>query len=541
MKDNRIIEYIMPVRIKAAEGGIVNVLSLLREKPPQIGLNETEYAETDGGGYLILDFGRELSGGVRILTYRAEGDAQVRLRFGESLSETCSEPKGLQEGATATNDHSLRDFYIKLVSLSDMRFGNTGFRFVRLDFPAGSKIKIKNIFAAFEHRDLKRSGRFECSDPAVNRIFDTAAYTVELCMQGMLWDGIKRDRLVWIGDMHPETLAVISLFGADPCIEQALSFVRGETPLPAFMNNIPSYSFWWPAIIADYYLHNGNIVFLERERDYITSLVSLIDALVEKDGSMRLPRYFLDWPTADAEGRAGTYALCAYAMEKAKVIYRALGEDESVLDGIAGRIDRSLRGGDFKQVTAMRVFAGFDSAEDVVGRLLLHGAHGMSTFMSYYILSSVAMAGRTKDALQMMRDYYGGMLERGATTFWEDFDLSWLEGSGRIDEFPKKGQKDLHGDFGAYCYKGFRHSLCHGWSGGPVPFLMHYVLGIREAAAGCKKMLFAPDLCGLKWARGTYPVPQGNVEISLTETRSGVKAEINAPAGIEIVRRKVRQ
>ena len=93
MKDNRIIEYIMPVRIKAAEGGIVNVLSLLREKPPQIGLNETEYAETDGGGYLILDFGRELSGGVRILTYRAEGDAQVRLRFGESLSETCSERK----------------------------------------------------------------------------------------------------------------------------------------------------------------------------------------------------------------------------------------------------------------------------------------------------------------------------------------------------------------------------------------------------------------------------------------------------------------
>lgn len=68
MKENRIIEYLMPQRIKAVEGNIVNVQSLLREKAPQIGLTETEYAEIDGGGYLILDFGRELSGGIRILT-----------------------------------------------------------------------------------------------------------------------------------------------------------------------------------------------------------------------------------------------------------------------------------------------------------------------------------------------------------------------------------------------------------------------------------------------------------------------------------------
>lgn len=538
MKENRIIEYLMPQRIKAVAGNIGNVRSLLWEKAPQIGLNETEYAEIDGGGYLILDFGRELSGGIRILTYKAEGNAKVRLRFGESLTETCSEPKGTREGATATNDHSLRDFEVKLVSLSDMRFGNTGFRFVRLDFPSNCKIKLKNIFAAFEHRDLKRLGRFECSDSTVNRIFDTAAYTVELCIQSMLWDGIKRDRLVWVGDMHPETLAVVSLFGEDPCVEQALAFAREETPLPAFMNNIPSYSFWWLVIIADYYLHNGNIAFLEQEGDYIKSLVCQIDALVEKDGSMRLSRYFLDWPTADTEGRAGTYALCAYAMRKAKIIYRALKEDCTVLDGILHRIECTLKGGAFKQVTAMRVLAGFDKAEDVVGCLIGNGARGMSTFMSYYILSSVAMAGRTKEALQMMREYYGGMLERGATTFWEDFDISWLNDSGRIDEFPKEGQKDIHGDFGAYCYKGFRHSLCHGWSSGPVPFLMHYVLGVREVEAGCKKVIFEPELCGLKWAEGSYPTPYGNIEISLREINGETKAEIKAPSEIEIVRRR---
>ena len=98
--------------------------------------------------------------------------------------------------------------------------------------------------------------------------------------------------------------------------------------------------------------------------------------------------------------------------------------------------------------------------------------------MSYYILKVVAK----KDinvALNMMRTYFGGMISRGATTFWEDFNIEWLEGSGRIDEFPQEGQKDIHGDCGDYCYKGFRHSFCHAWSTGPIPFLTEEVLGIK--------------------------------------------------------------
>ena len=70
-----------------------------------------------------------------------------------------------------------------------------------------------------------------------------------------------------------------------------------------------------------------------------------------------------------------------------------------------------------------------------------------------------------------MKTYYGAMLSRGATTFFEDFSMGWLEGSGRIDEFPAEGEHDLHGDFGAFCYVGFRHSLCHGWSAGVIRFL----------------------------------------------------------------------
>jgi hypothetical protein len=66
------------------------------------------------------------------------------------------------------------------------------------------------------------------------------------------------------------------------------------------------------------------------------------------------------------------------------------------------------------------------------------------------------------------------MLAKGATTFWEDFDLDWCENSSTIDRFPKKGQRDIHGDFGAYCYLGFRHSLCHGWSSAVIRFIKEH-------------------------------------------------------------------
>lgn len=37
-------------------------------------------------------------------------------------------------------------------------------------------------------------------------------------MQEYLWDGIKRDRLVWLGDMHPEVRTIGTIFGEEETI-----------------------------------------------------------------------------------------------------------------------------------------------------------------------------------------------------------------------------------------------------------------------------------------------------------------------------------
>ena len=126
----------------------------------------------------------------------------------------------------------------------------------------------------------------------------------------------------------------------------------------------------------------------------------------------------------------------------------------------------------------------------------------------------------------------GAMLNAGATTFWEDFDLDWARDGARIDEVLAEGAYDIHGDNGKFCYVGLRHSLCHGWSAGPTAFLADTVLGIEILEAGCKKIAIKPQLGDLEWARGTYPTPYGDITVSVT--RDG--ADIQAPAEIEIVR-----
>ena len=79
-------------------------------------------------------------------------------------------------------------------------------------------------------RDIPYVGSFRSDDERLNRIWEVGAYTVHLNMQDYLWDGIKRDRLVWLGDMHPEVRTINAVFGHNPVVAQSLDVTRDVTP-----------------------------------------------------------------------------------------------------------------------------------------------------------------------------------------------------------------------------------------------------------------------------------------------------------------------
>jgi len=137
-------------------------------------------------------------------------------------------------------------------------------------------------------------------------------------------------------------------------------------------------------------------------------------------------------------------------------------------------------------------------------------------------------------SLEIIRKYWGAMLELGATTFWEDFDIGWTDNAGRIDEIVPEGKTDAHGDRGKFCYMQFRHSLCHGWASGPTAFLSEYILGINIVEPGCRKIRITQNIGDLQWVKGTYPTPMGKVYVEHRRVNGEIVTTYSAPDTIEI-------
>lgn len=88
-------------------------------------------------------------------------------------------------------------------------------------------------------------------------------------------------------------------------------------------------------------------------------------------------------------------------------------------------------------------------------------------YFNFFELDVLADSGRLDRVMEQLRGYWGGMLERGAATFWEEFDPA-VTGTA---------QYDMYGDR-------FGKSLCHAWAASPIYLLGRYFAGLRREETG---------------------------------------------------------
>lgn len=542
-------EYITPVKILWQDGDVRNSERLLK---PGIGQGDLANRNivilnnTKGGkkASILLDFGKELHGGLEIVTGMWGGGntpRTIRVRYGESASEAMSSigEKG------ATNDHAIRDFTTLVPWLGKIQLGESGFRFVRIDLEDESaELQLKEVRAIYTYRDVPYLGSFKSSDERLNKIWQTGAYTVHLNMQEYLWDGIKRDRLVWVGDLHPEVSTLSAVFGYNEVVPKSLDLSKETTPLPGWMNGISTYSMWWIIIHYDWYMKNGNLPYLKEQKTYLSGLVKQIVSRVGPDNKENMDgTRFLDWPSSEnPKGiHAGLQAMTVWSLATAAKISVLVGDKETealcqlTLNRMKGYVPDANNS---KQAAALMAIAGITTADKANKEVLsVGGAKNFSTFYGYYMLEAKAQAGDHQGAIDVIREYWGAMLDLGATTFWEDFNMDWVPNASRIDELVPAGKVDIHGDYGAYCYVGFRHSLCHGWASGPTAWLTEHVLGIKVMAPGSKVIKVTPHLGDLKFAEGTFPTPYGLVKVKHTKLANGkINSVITGPKQVKIIR-----
>lgn len=546
-KDNRVRQYMSAQKILWQKGnvkGAENLLGLGRGQADLAHKNFCTMTSTMAEKpAILLDFGKELQGGIELVTDmpKDKKPMRLRIRLGESVTETMSEIDTLQG---ATNDHAMRDFTIEVPWLGVVQIGNSGFRFVRIDLlDENRELQLKEARAIFTYRDIPYLGSFKCSDERLNQIWATGAYTVHLNMQEYLWDGIKRDRLVWVGDMHPEVMTINTVFGDQEVVRKSLDLSRDLTPLPQWMNGLSSYSMWWILIHHDLYRYQGNLSYLREQKAY---LIPLLDQLISKikDNKEALDGgRFLDWPSSENKKaiHAGLHALLLKTVTEGGILCDILGEKQQAekcrkaAEGLRQYIPDMAQS---KQAAALLAIAGLVPAEKANKEVIaVDGSQRVSTFYGYYMLQAKAKAGDYDGALACIREYWGGMLDMGATTFWEDFDMNWLKNAAPIDALVPVGKKDIHADYGAYCYKQLRHSLCHGWASGPTSWLSEHVLGVQVVEAGCKTIRITPHLGDLAFVDGTFPTPKGIVTIKHKKLSNGkIKTTIKAPKGVKILR-----
>ncbi len=494
------------------------------------------------GGYIVFDFGKEIVGKVHIV-FGFSGEGKIRLRTGESVGEVYAEigEKG------AGNHHSLRDAVYPVVPWNDFSSSETGFRFARIDVTEGEGVNLVSFYAEISENGLEKKGSFHSSDSRLDKIFDVACHTISLCVRpDTIWDGVKRDRVAWVGDFYPELCSAALLYGDIPQFKNVLDSISSFDG--KWVNSIPAYSAWWLICLAKYFELSGDSSYVNSMKGYIDKIQKDFLSIVYPGGMVSYENnklayfpgneFFLDWPTnltKDAE--TGWRYLVMLAMKKAIFLCEKLGFPYAEAKEVLSRLQEYKYGpSSFKQVTALGVLAGVIDPKVAAPRLKEGGAEGVSAFLSFAIVEALCMAEEGEFALSLIKEYYGAMLDLGATSFWEDFDVDWLKDHpDGLAAIPSENKNNIHGDYGKFCYSGYRHSLCHGWSTGFLNFYSSYLLGVVPLEEGYKTIKVEPHLCSLTFAEGQIPTPYGLIKVKHEKANGEVATKIDIPDGIKVM------
>jgi hypothetical protein len=398
------------------------------------------------------------------------------------------------------------------------------------------------LSADFEYLPLEAKGRFECNNQLFNDIFEVAQYTFHLnCREGFL-DGIKRDRWIWSGDAYQSARINRYLFFDKEIEQRTLIGLVGKSPVEQHLNTILDYSTLWIIGLYEHYLTYGDKEFLHRIYPMATELLRFVETRINDDGFLQAKKgvdwTFVDWAKFEKIG-----AVCAEQMLLIKAydsmacISREIGADRAdefmeKSESLKARVNEyywceekgafidSYVSGNKNVTRHANIFAVMygiatdDQTESILDNVLKNDKITKITtpYFEGYELDVLAKLGEYEAFEKMLTSYYGGMLELGAKTLWEEYDPSM---SG-IEHYAMYGGK-------------YHKSLCHAWGAGPIYLFGRYYLGVYSTSPGYATFNVEPCLGGLSEIRGTVHVNGGEVTVELNE--NGLSVLATKPGG----------
>ncbi len=493
------------------------------DDPEQFPFTHTELlpvtTEAVEGG-VLYDFGREIFASLALEEMNPSETYSVY--YGECRGEAMEE-RGFRHCTV----------WEELSGKTEALLKPRGFRFVRVDSPVPVRVR-----AITEMLDVTPRGTFSCDRPEVKRIFDMCAYTFHLCSREFYFDGIKRDRWVWAGDVRESLMIGDYLFADRDIGRRSLLALLPKDFVLSHVNNINDYSTLTLISVWEYYLSFGDGDFVRTHWERIRLLYDFIVSRLDEDGQMVSRQgdwIFIDWSIMDKSGPLAAEQILLWQAHRCMARLASLtGEDPDLYecravalrDLILDRYWRADKGCFIDGYTSGKenisrhgnIFAILfdlvdrDRQTAILENVLRNDAIRPITtpYFKIYELAALCKLGHLADAQTFMEEYWGGMLALGATSAWEQYD-------------PKVTGDEHYAMYG----DPYGKSLCHAWSCGPIYLLGRYCLGVSPAAPAYEKFTVVPAHGIYTSFSGTVPTARGDIYVSVEGSCVTVISELD--------------
>lgn len=451
---------------------------------------------------IVIDFGEHMTGycTFTLKTLRGDMDAPLRLKltFGEVPAELVTPfdpyPGGLSRAwlqdetvtvsvlpATITIPRRVAFRYVKIEWLGS---GGYELGFTDIQFKASTSVTVTPPELA------------ATASPIIKDIDRIGLNTLKECMQTVYEDGPKRDRRLWIGDLYLESLANLYSFKNNNLTKRCLYLLAGlsneggilnanvfELPEPhPQKSRLLDYCYLYNVALKEYVAATGDkqtgldLWPVAKKQLDIAKMYMGADGMMDYVKAGKEWWVFFDWKDG-LDKQAPLQGITIYALNQTYALAKLLGKENEVaeLPGMAKKLKDAARknlydktsglfvSGAHKQVSyggqAWMILSGVATKAEAQRALkvlptITNAVHPGAPYMYHYYVAALIESGLKAEAKEAVISYWGGMVKKGADTFWEVYD-------------PTDELKSPYG-FSPV------NSYCHAWSCTPVYFIRKY-------------------------------------------------------------------
>ncbi|MCT4397461.1 alpha-L-rhamnosidase-related protein [Pediococcus ethanolidurans] len=343
--------------------------------------------------------------------------------------------------------------------------------------------------------DLSKVSVPKLADSEITKIYTVGLKTLEGCMQDVFEDGPKRDQRLWLGDLRLQALANYATFKNTDLVKRCLYLFAampssdGCLPADVFTNptEIPDdtflfdYSLFFVSTLADFEKFSHEKAILNDLYDVAKKQVNIALKQVSKQGELKLDDtypVFIDWSNEFDKTTAGQ-AIMIYTLKQFIALARLVKDPEtSFYKEKLASLEKFTRrhlfdekiglfvSGNAREINvasqAWMVLAHvFNDQENQ--KLMQNTVHQLfpikniaTPYMYHHVTQALFEANLTDEAVELMKSYWGKMVQLGADTYWEAFN-------------PEKPEYSPYGS-------PLLTSYCHAWSCTPVYLIEKYLL-----------------------------------------------------------------